>query len=238
MRRAIRQVFAQAVECFDPGGPVVELGARYEPGYAWLSDLRPLFQGREYIGCDIRQGPGVDRIENAESLTFADGSVGTLVLCEILEHLRHPQRALAEARRVLRPDGLLLLSVPFLYRLHGFPSDYWRFTRAGVHVLLEAFGARVVCDVGPRHKPAFAVAAASPSAHHAFRAGEQRFRNAVGPALATTRWRGFRSALAERARDLAGLLLGRAELGVRFFDPDEPDRYGAAPVEQHHEGSR
>lgn len=42
-----------------------------------------------------------------ETSRFADGSVGTLLLFEILEHLPHPQKAIAEAHRVLREDGLL-----------------------------------------------------------------------------------------------------------------------------------
>src|SRR2546428_9662792 len=117
MRQAIRTSVNLFAQNFAPSGPVVEIGSLYLPGYEALSDLRGLFSGREYIGCDIRQGLGVDRIENAEALRFSDGSVGTLLLFEILEHLPHPQKAIAEAHRVLREDGLLALSVPFNYRL-------------------------------------------------------------------------------------------------------------------------
>ena len=45
----------------------------------------------------------------------------------------------ADVKRVLRDEGLLALSVPFSYRLHGFPSDYWRFTASGIYTLLAEF---------------------------------------------------------------------------------------------------
>jgi hypothetical protein len=69
MRRAIQQTLSVWVECFDPTGPVIEIGSRYAPGYQWLGDICPLFPGRDFIGCDIRPGPGVDRQERAERLS-------------------------------------------------------------------------------------------------------------------------------------------------------------------------
>jgi hypothetical protein len=57
--------------------------------------------------------------------------------------------------------GLLALSVPFNYRLHGFPSDYWRFTASGIHTLLAEFPAKIVFAIGPQLKPAFIFAVAT-----------------------------------------------------------------------------
>jgi len=225
MRRAIRRCVEVFAECFEPSGPVVELGARYEPGYAWLGDMRPLFPGRPFIGCDIRQGPGVDRLEDAEQLRLQDASAGTVLLFEVLEHLRHPHRAVAEVRRILRPDGLLAVSVPFHYRIHGFPSDYWRFTAAGVQTLLADFGGSIVCDVGPRLKPAFIFAIATPEPSQAFEMACRRFPPLLEATMRRRRARGMASVLKERARDLFGALIGRGELGVRFFDPSQPARY-------------
>ena len=49
-------------------------------------------------------------------------------MCELLEHLENPHSALDEAFRVLRLDGVLIMSVPFLYRHHRNPADYQRWT--------------------------------------------------------------------------------------------------------------
>jgi SAM-dependent methyltransferase len=225
MRRAIATSVRLFSEIYGPRGPVVELGSYYPPGYEELCNLRPLFSQREYIGCDLRPGNGVDRIESAESLTFADKSIGTLLFFEILEHLPNPHQAVAEARRVLRDDGLLALSVPFNYRLHGFPSDYWRFTASGIHQLLSQFPEKTVFALGPRMKPSIIFAVAGSSDSSEFRAATSRFEAAVRKTFDKSLLRGFASVFKERSRDYFGLLLGRADLSVSFYDPAQPRYY-------------
>ena len=205
-------------EVFDPPGPVVELGAYYPPGYAWLSDLRPYFPGREYIGCDLRAGEGVDRIEDVQDLSFEDASVGTLLAFEILEHVPDPQRAISEVDRVLRDDGLFALSTPFNYGLHAFPDDYWRFTASGMHRLLAPFPDKVIFALGPRRKPAFVFAVATKTASSAFEARKRLFQDSVEEAFRRTRLKGYSSVLRRTGRDWLSSALGRGELGAAFFD--------------------
>jgi SAM-dependent methyltransferase len=218
VRRAIKQSIQLFSETFDPKGPVVELGSYRVPGYEENSNLRQCFAGREYVGCDIRAGNGVDRIEDAEQLTFEDASVKTLLAFELLEHLRNPQRAVSEAYRVLDEHGLLALSVPFTYRLHGFPSDYWRFTASGVYQLLSDFPDKLVCAIGPRLKPAFVFAIACKSASPEFTERKARFEHRSVEIFRESRLRGFVSVMKERGRDFFGHMLGRSDLNVRFYD--------------------
>ena len=225
MRRAIRKSIQLFTETFEPAGPVVELGAYYTPEYQGLSNLRPFFPGREYIGCDIRRGNGVDRIEDAHHLSFDDRSVGTLLAFEILEHLRDPQLAVSEAHRVLDDNGLLAISVPFTYRLHGFPSDYWRFTASGVYELLSDFPDKVVCAVGPRLKPAFIFAVASKTVSPEFTEQKAIFERRSVDEFRRSRLRGFVSVMKERGRDLFGHLLGRSELQVNFYSGSTAGTY-------------
>ncbi len=222
MRRAINTAVRLFAESFDPPGPIVEIGSLYLAGYEGLCNLRGYFPGREYLGCDIREGLGVDRIEDACALSFADGSAGTVLLCELLEHLPDPQRAINEAKRILRPDGLLAISVPFALRLHGLPRDYWRFTAGGVSVLLSGFPARTIFSVGPRLKPAFVFGVAAKTDSPAFSAARARFEARVGEQFAQSRVRGYTSILKERGRDFFGGLLGRAEPGAAFLDDHSP----------------
>lgn len=49
---------------------------------------------------------------DVEHLPFADGSFGTVLCTEVIEHIPDPAAALAEYRRVLRPGGVLIGSVP------------------------------------------------------------------------------------------------------------------------------
>jgi SAM-dependent methyltransferase len=214
---------------FCPTGPVLEIGSYYQSGYDKWCDRRPLFPDVKYIGCDIRSGPGVDRIEDAQDLTFSDSSFGAVILLETLEHLPRPERAIAEACRVLRDDGLLLLSMPFNYRLHGFPSDYWRFTPSGLYQMLDEFQWKSVFSAGPRLKPATVFAIASKKPSGALAMAQQKFQAEMQSQTKPLYRRLFWCALHDRGRDLLGLLLGRAAISVTFFDPVQPDAYHPAP---------
>jgi SAM-dependent methyltransferase len=204
---------------------VLELGSLYLPGYEARSDLRPYFPDAEYVGCDLREGLGVDRIEDAEKLSFPDRSFGTVLMFELLEHLAHPDRAIAEARRVLRDGGLLALSVPFDYRLHGFPSDYWRFTPSGIHTLLWDFSDKVIFALGPRWKPAFVFAVAAVPRTAEFDRRRGLFEDRVHDTFRRSRQRGYLSAAKGLGRELGGLVLGRARMGAAFFDPGQMGGY-------------
>jgi SAM-dependent methyltransferase len=221
MRRAINTSIRLFAESFDPAGPVLEVGSLYLPGYETISDLRPYFAGKEFMGVDLREGLGVDRIDDAEALSFGDESFATVLMFELLEHLQHPERALAEARRVLRPDGLLAVSSPFDYRLHGFPTDYWRFTASGLHTLLKGFPQKLVFALGPRSKPAFVFAVAAREGFPDFEARRRAFEQRVHETFKQLRRRGWVSAFKGFGRELGGLVLGRAQLGAAFFDPKQ-----------------
>lgn len=218
MRRAINKAVKLFSETFTPDEPIVEIGSCYMPGYENLSDLRPYFKEQNFIGCDIRAGLGVDQIEDALDLSFEDQSVNTVLMFEILEHLPNPQRAIAESYRVLGDEGLLVISVPFTYRLHGFPSDYWRFTPSGVYQLLNDFPDKVVFALGPRLKPAFNFAVASKKTSPRFTKQKHLFKERVETSFQNSKLRGYLSELKERGRDFFGHALGRSDMTVNFYD--------------------
>ncbi|GIW88072.1 MAG: hypothetical protein KatS3mg108_2396 [Isosphaeraceae bacterium] len=137
--------FCRAIaEVFDCPGPIYEFGAFQVEGQEAIADLRGLFPGRSYVGCDMRPGPGVDRIEDVSRLSLADGSAGTVLCIETFEHVFEVRRAFEEVFRVLRPGGVFILTSPFNFRLHGYPDDYWRMTPSCLRRLLEPYAGRVV----------------------------------------------------------------------------------------------
>ena len=97
---------------------------------------------------DVRRGPGVDVQCDVQALPFTAGSFSTVVCAEVLEHVREPAQAVAEMRRIVRPDGALLLTTRFVFPFHEEPHDFWRFTDHGLRRLLEENG-WVVADLRP-----------------------------------------------------------------------------------------
>lgn len=64
-----------------------------------------------------------------------------VVFCEqVLEHVQDPFLATRTLYDLVIPGGVLVISTPFLIRLHGMPDDYWRFTPSGIVILLEKAG--------------------------------------------------------------------------------------------------
>lgn len=82
----------------------------------------------------------VDVWGDAQDLPFGDGSFDTVVSFHVIEHTESPQRVLAEAFRVLRPGGRVLLAVPFMWGLHEAPRDFHRLTSYGLDHLLAGAG--------------------------------------------------------------------------------------------------
>ena len=68
----------------------------------------------------------------AEMLPFGDGLFDTVLMLDVLEHVPDANRALAEASRVLKDTGVLLLSVPYAYPVHDAPFDFRRWTPHGL----------------------------------------------------------------------------------------------------------
>lgn len=119
-------------------GPILEVGSR---DYGNTQDFRGLFTGEQYLGIDMQAGNGVDLVldlaDDFESIDKAlQGRRFKTVICmSVLEHCRDPFKMARNIQSLMVDDGILLVSVPFAWEIHGFPDDYWRFTPSGVRIL-------------------------------------------------------------------------------------------------------
>jgi SAM-dependent methyltransferase len=114
---------------------VLDIGCGMQP-------YRHMLGGRviEYVGVDrVGELTRPTIVGTAEALPADDASVDVVLCTMVLEHVVDPRKVLAEARRVVKPGGRLVLTVPSVWPAHEMPHDYWRFTRSGLEQLLGEF---------------------------------------------------------------------------------------------------
>lgn len=100
----------------------------------------------EYIGCDIVQSSRncVDVICPSDKLSFEEGVFDTVLSTQVIEHVENPAALLGEAFRVLKKDGVIIVSGPFFWHLHEEPYDFFRFTKYGFETLFKNAGFKIV----------------------------------------------------------------------------------------------
>jgi SAM-dependent methyltransferase len=88
-------------------------------------------------------GAGADHAGTAEATGLPDASYDLVLCTQVLEHCIDPFRAVREIRRILRPGGYFLASVPHVWFFHPHPTDHWRFTQQGLARLCDDGGLAV-----------------------------------------------------------------------------------------------
>jgi len=134
---------------------------------------RHFLEGNEVVGLDVDRSAlakaealGIEPVQAnvQDPLPFEDGSFDAVVAGELLEHLQFPDALVAEIRRVLRPGGVIVGSVPNAYRLQGRlrflfgrppeddPTHLHMFSPAALRALLSAFEDVRLAYVGGRYR--------------------------------------------------------------------------------------
>lgn len=110
---------------------------------------------KKYIGLDSPETSkmyhGKDRPDifaDATKIPLPKASCDTILLLQVLEHLPEPQRAIEEIVRVLKPNGVLILSTIQSYPTHDEPYDFYRYTKYGIKHLLEKGGLKIIKHKG------------------------------------------------------------------------------------------
>jgi len=85
------------------------------------------------LACDLNQ-----------PLPLESNSFDTIILSDVLEHIRRPDQLWQEIYRVLSPKGKILMNVPFFYWLHEEPYDYFRYTRHALASMVEEANLKII----------------------------------------------------------------------------------------------
>lgn len=109
-----------------------------------MAPYEPFFKPyiKKYIKMDgfyYKNGQS-DLIGDGMNIPIKSNSVDTVLCTQVLEHVQYPQKAINEIQRILKPNGVCILTTHMANPLHGLPHDYFRFTKyAFTSVLFKNF---------------------------------------------------------------------------------------------------
>lgn len=119
-------------------GAVLEIGSK---DYGNTSSFRDHYIENEYVGIDMEAGNNVDQVIDLTHGTgdFPPNYFSLVVCCSVLEHVRKPWVMAENITRLVRTGGALYMSVPWVWRYHPYPDDYYRFSWRGIIELFPDF---------------------------------------------------------------------------------------------------
>jgi uncharacterized protein YbaR (Trm112 family)/SAM-dependent methyltransferase len=140
--REMREQVPQFVASFPEGARIANVGSA------------ALRHGSGVLNVDLFPDYGVDVVGDATQLPFQDGSLDGFISRRVLEHVCKPGKAVAEMHRVLKPGGRVWCEIPFLQGYHPTPTDFQRYTKAGMADLFDQF---TVVELGVASGPSSTV---------------------------------------------------------------------------------
>ncbi|HEY4490296.1 MAG TPA: class I SAM-dependent methyltransferase [Candidatus Paceibacterota bacterium] len=108
-------------------GKVIDIGGK-KIKKRGLFDISEFSKDITYVNIEKNDKP--DILADASSIPLPNESFDTAIMGELLEHVPDPLAVLKEAYRLLKPNGIVLATVPFMYPIHADPFDYGRYTES------------------------------------------------------------------------------------------------------------
>lgn len=119
-------------------GDVIDIGGKKENTRGVFRP--PLNKVSSWKYCNIDPAVSPDYLCSASNVPVPSSSFDISVICEVIEHLESPQEALNEIGRILKPQGKIIGSIPFMYPKHADPYDFTRWTDLKLKQELEQAG--------------------------------------------------------------------------------------------------
>ncbi len=92
-------------------------------------DFADIFEGRKYYSLDIVPYPEVDLVADlGEVNPFKNSTFDVVVLMNVLEHVYESRNLLRSITRIVAAGGSVVITVPFLLKVHQAPFDFARYT--------------------------------------------------------------------------------------------------------------
>jgi SAM-dependent methyltransferase len=127
-------------------GFVLDIGGKRERKRGSFSPPETQAKNWLYLNIDLETQP--DIFGDAGNIPLPSMCVDTVICTEVLEHLQEPARCVDEVYRILKPGGVFIASVPFLYPIHADPYDFQRYTDEGLRYLCKQFDTVQINNMG------------------------------------------------------------------------------------------
>ncbi len=101
------------------------------------------YLGLEYSPESGYRGNRADFCGDAAALPLGDNTIDTILCTEVFEHLPNPEKTVEEFARVLRPNGIVITTAPFVYPIHD-KYDFFRYSPDGLAVIFKRYGLSIV----------------------------------------------------------------------------------------------
>lgn len=139
-----------------PGGRVLEIGSRARSGIV-RRHIAP--EDWSYVGLDIMEGPNVDRVGDAHSLSrlFPNERFDAVMAFSVLEHLLMPWKMVIEMNAIMNEGAVGLFTTHQCWPIHDAPWNFWRFSDGAWDGLLNKSTGFEILDRN-MDEPAFVVA--------------------------------------------------------------------------------
>ena len=125
-----RALFNESIKAYSLSGNVLDLGSKSRSSsyYQYINiddDCKITFT-------DLKPGEGVTEVDVQEKLPFDDNSFDMVLAFHLFEHVYDYRPSVTEIFRILKPGGKFIISMPFMYKYHADPDDYYRFTDSAI----------------------------------------------------------------------------------------------------------
>lgn len=136
---SMRRYFLDEVlkrECPHFTGKILDLGGVKHKRRGSFQIPENLLPNWICLNRDQRTNPEI--MATLPNIPLTNEMIDTVIMTEVLEYIQDSQKMIEEIHRVLKKNGMLFLSVPFLHPLHGDPeSDYYRSTETFYKFLFQ-----------------------------------------------------------------------------------------------------
>jgi SAM-dependent methyltransferase len=127
-------------------GKMMDFGCGTKP-------YKSIFTVDEYVGVDFKneghthEDENIDVFYDGVTIPFGDDHFDSIFCTEVFEHVFNLEIILKELNRVLKKDGVMLITCPFAICEHEIPNDFARYSSFGLVNLLERNNFKIIKQI-------------------------------------------------------------------------------------------